>query len=80
MPDQISASSPIAQIEAIGTLIYHCGVAVDMNYRPTSSGATTTKLCTVMPEHFSYTSSMTNIKRENYTKEAYLNFIYKAME
>lgn len=80
MPDQISASSPIAQIEAIGTLIYHCGVAVDMNYRPTSSGATTTKLCTVMPEHFSYTSSMTNIKRENYTKEAYLNFIYKAID
>lgn len=80
MPNTIGSSSSMAYIEAIGTLIYHCGVAVDMNYRPSSSGATTTKLCTVMPQYFYYTNQMVNIKREDYTKEAYLNFLYKAID
>lgn len=80
MPNTISGSSPVAQLEAIGTLIYHCGVSVDMNYRPESSGASTAMLCSVMPQYFSYTNNMVNIKRENYSKENYLKFIYKAID
>lgn len=80
MPNQITSSSPVEQLEAIGTLIYHCGVSVDMNYRPTSSGAATTLLCTVMPQYFSYTNYMVNYYRESYTKEYYLNMIYKAID
>lgn len=80
MPDQINANSPVEQLEAIGTLIYHCGVAVDMNYRPTSSGAQTALLCTVMPQYFSYTNYMANYYRDSYTKEAYLNMIFKAID
>lgn len=80
MPNAISSSSPVVQKEAVGTLIYHCGVAVDMNYRPTSSGATTSRLCTVMPQYFSYANQMVNIYREDYTKETYLNMIYKAID
>ena len=37
MPNSINSDSPIEQIEAVGTLLYHCGVAVDMNYRPSGS-------------------------------------------
>lgn len=80
MPDQISASSPVEQLEAIGTLIYHCGVAVDMNYRPSSSGAVTSLLCTTAPQYFSYTNAMVNIYRDDYTKEAYLQFVYDAID
>lgn len=80
MPNEISASSPVAQLEAIGTLIYHCGVSVDMNYRPSSSGAVTGKLCTVMPQYFYYTNQMSNRYRSNYTKENYLDMIYKAID
>ena len=80
MPNQISASSPVAELEAVGTLIYHCGVAVDMNYRPTGSGAQTTLLCTVMPQYFSYTNNMVNYYRDSYTKDAYLNMIFKAID
>ncbi|MDY6436298.1 MAG: thiol protease/hemagglutinin PrtT [Bacteroidales bacterium] len=80
MPNTISASSPTAQLEAVGTLIYHCGVAVDMNYRPSSSGAVTTKLCTVAPQYFSYTTAMANHKREDYSKEEYLQLLYDAID
>ena len=80
MPNSISSGSSMVQIQAVATLIYHCGVAVDMNYRPTGSGAATTQLCTVMPQYFSYSNQMTNIKRENYTKETYLNMVFKSID
>ena len=80
MPNEINANSPVAQLEAIGTLIYHCGVAVDMNYRPTSSGAQTGLLCTVMPQYFSYTYNMANYYRDNFTRENYLKMIFKAID
>lgn len=80
MPNSISANSPLEQIEAVAKLIYHAGVSVDMNYRPTSSGAYTTKLCEVMPSHFYYTDRMVNITREDYTHEEYMQFLIDAID
>ena len=80
MPNTITSASPIEQLEAIGQLIYHAGVAVDMNYRPTSSGAVTGRLCEVMPQYFFYTDQMLNLYRENYTKEAYLDMIFRSID
>lgn len=80
MPNTISGSSPVVQLEAVGQLIYHAGVSVDMNYRPGSSGATTSMLCTSMPEYFDYTSQMVNIKREDYTHEEYMQFLIDAID
>ncbi|MDR3046326.1 MAG: C10 family peptidase [Bacteroidales bacterium] len=39
MPNQLSSSSSTAQVNAVATLIYHCGVSVEMKYGPTGSGA-----------------------------------------
>ncbi len=39
MPDQLDASSTQAQIDAVSTLLWHCGVAVDMVYGAYSSSA-----------------------------------------
>ncbi len=41
MPVSLSASSTNAQKTAVATLMYHIGVAVQMNYGSNSSGATT---------------------------------------
>ena len=80
MPNSISASSPIEQIEAVAQLIYHVGVSVDMNYRPTSSGAVTGKLCQTMPAYFFYTNRMDNLYREDYTHEGYMNLLIDAID
>ena len=80
MPNSISASSPIEQIEAVAQLIYHVGVSVDMNYRPTSSGAVTGKLCQTMPAYFFYTNRMDNLYREDYTHEEYMNLLIDAID
>lgn len=80
MPNSISANSPQEQIEAVAELIYHVGVSVDMNYRPTSSGAVTGKLCETMPAYFFYTDQMDNLYRENYTHEGYMQLIIDAID
>ena len=41
MPKSIGYSSSEAKIDAVATLIYHCGVAVHMNYSPNGSGGKT---------------------------------------
>lgn len=80
MPNSISADAPLEQIEAVALLIYHAGVSVDMNYRPTSSGAYTTVLCESMPQHFHYTEMMSNLSREDYTHEDYMQLIIDAID
>jgi len=39
MPDQLNESSTQTEIDAVSTLLWHCGVAVDMGYDSGSSGA-----------------------------------------
>ena len=80
MPNAISNNSPIEQIEAVAQLIYHVGVSVDMNYRPTSSGAVTGKLCQTMPAYFFYTDQMDNLYRENYTHEGYMQLVINSID
>ena len=80
MPVSISSSSPQVNIEAVAQLIYHAGVSVDMNYRPSSSGAVTGYLCNTMPEYFFYTHQMANYYREDYTHEEYMQLIINAID
>jgi len=39
MPTQLSTSSTSTQVDAIATLMYHCGVAVSMNYNSDGNGS-----------------------------------------
>ena len=80
MPNSISSSSPIEKIQAVALLIYHVGVSVDMNYRPSGSGAVTGQLCNTMPAYFFYTNQMQNLPRENYTHEAYMQLVIDAID
>lgn len=80
MPNTINSSSPIGQIQAIGTLIFHAGVSVDMNYRASGSGAVTGQLCNSMPQYFYYTDHMEHYYRENYTREEYMGFIVEMID
>ena len=80
MPVSINANSPQVQIEAVAQLIYHVGVSVDMNYRPSSSGAVTGRLCERMPAFFFYTDQMANLYREEYTHEGYMQLIINAID
>lgn len=41
MPNSLSSSSSSAQVNAVATLMYHVGVAIEMNYSPSGSGGAT---------------------------------------
>lgn len=75
MPNSLSASSTAAQVEAISLLMWHCGVAVDMNYGPTESGGSPITMATSLKDYFGYSQSAHVVYRKNYTDQAWRNAI-----
>ena len=57
MPSTLSSSSTQEQIEAVATLMYHCGVSVDMRYNIASAGGSVA---------YSYTPSIADSSFFNY--------------
>ena len=41
---EMTIENPEVQQAAVATLVYHCGVSVDMNYGSSGSGAQTSKV------------------------------------
>ena len=66
MPNEISSSSPVAQIDAVATISYHCGVSVEMMYdhHGTGSGAYSTDVPAAISNYFKYAPS-TVVNRQN---------------
>jgi len=56
MPERANTSNPPAWHDAVATLCYQCGVAVNMHYSPSSSGAVLTS-----PEFEQYFGYMPNV-------------------
>jgi hypothetical protein len=52
---------------AIATLSYHCGVAVDMGYGVDGSGANTNDWVQKLPQYFKYSNSITDDQKDNYS-------------
>ena len=53
MPNTLTGASQ-AQIEAVATLMYHCGVAVNMGFAPDGSGAFSADVPPAMAQYFDY--------------------------
>lgn len=78
MPNTVSSSN-----NAVGTLMYQCGVSVDMNYSPTSSGAYVISSASPIQDcaeyalktYFGYKNTLQGIKRSNYSQTQWLNLI-----
>jgi hypothetical protein len=55
MIDYYGNGSSQEEREAVATLMYHCGVSVDMNYEPSGSGAYSGDVPAAISTYFSYT-------------------------
>ena len=75
MTNSISNSSDQANIDAIATLIYHCGVAVDMNYGKGSSGASSSKVPAALIDYFNYAPSAAYISRDGFEDDQWIAFL-----
>lgn len=54
MPSQLKASSSITAINAVATLLFHCGVSVSMKYGYASSGAFSSTIPGALTSYFGY--------------------------
>ena len=54
--------------QAVATLMYHCGVSVDMMYGPGSSGAYSQDVPPAIANYFRYTDHATRMDRDLYSK------------
>lgn len=76
MPNTISNNSP----QAIALLMYHCGIAVNMNYSPNGSGAHTEEVPSAITKYFRY-GSCANIKsRDNYPKTVWEDMLISSFD
>lgn len=57
MPNRLTSSSSTAEKEAVATLMYHCGVSVNMHYSTIYSGTTINKCEVALPTYFHYNSA-----------------------
>ena len=66
------------QRQAVAILLYHCGVAVDMNYGPAStggSGAATSTVATVLKTYFNYSSETQYKSRSGYDDSIWISML-----
>ena len=80
MPNALTASSPSAQINAVATLMWHCGVAIDMGYGPYGSGAIPSNVATALTSYFNYSSDLSVVYKANYDNSTWLNLIKNCLD
>lgn len=80
MPNSISSNSPMVQIQAVATLMYHCGVSIDMMYGPGSSGAYSQDVPDAIATYFSYTDHAVRLDRDLYTRSDWEDLLILMLE
>ena len=69
MPITITNSSPQEKIDAVAYFMYHCGVAVDMMYSGSGSGAYSEDVPDAILMYFGYSNKARLRKRDSYSVE-----------
>lgn len=75
MPDALYESSSTTQINAVATLLWHCGVSVEMMYGVTGSGAYSSDVPYALQDYFLYASDMQFVEMQYYSDTQWLNLI-----
>ena len=75
MPDSLTENSTEAEIEAVATLLYHCGVSVKMFYNSNGSGANAQDVTDAMRRYFSYSRNIHFEKQKNYSNDEWLSLL-----
>ena len=80
MPNQLNNNSPQEQIEAVATLMYHCGVSVNMMYAPDGSGAYSQDVPQSIRQYFSYSNAAVYKNRDSYTYDAWASMLKESFD
>ena len=81
MPDKLSvAYHPDSCVEAVATLLYHCGVAVNMNYGPNASVANSNRIVSALSTYFRYPTTIQYIERGSLSTTTWLNYLKNELD
>lgn len=69
MPSKAYTWSSEQVQQALSTLMYHCGVSVNMNYGTSGSSAPSAKVLEAMPAYFGYSDSISLVYQYDYSDE-----------
>ncbi|MDR0988612.1 MAG: thiol protease/hemagglutinin PrtT [Prevotellaceae bacterium] len=75
LPQYQTGTPSQTQLKAIAQLMYACGVAVDMNYSPGSSGAMSFAVADALIDHFGYDANMRYLKRSYYSAPEWMELL-----
>ncbi len=76
MPNHLYSTSPLNQRQAVATLLYHCGVATDMDYGVDGSGTYTQLAESAFQLYFAYDPySVTLRTRANYSDQEWIDYL-----
>lgn len=80
MPDSLTESSSETEIEAVATLLYHCGISVEMNYDPNGSNSNSNKIPDALVRYFYYSKHIHREKRSNFSDEEWLSLLKSSLD
>ena len=75
MADTYDGSNSNAENEAVATLMYHCGVSVNMSYMQDASGAQSTSAANALVSYFGYPANVQIISRDYRTYDEWVAII-----
>ena len=75
MPNSLSSSSSSTQKTAVAKLMYHCGVAVDMDYGTNGSAAYSMNVPYALYNYFAYADNGTYVFKSDYSDNDWVNLI-----
>ena len=75
MPDSLTESSAEAEIAAVATLLYHCGVSLEMYYTTNGSAASSSAVPDALYRYFSYSKQAHREKKTTYDNETWLSML-----
>ena len=76
MPNMVISSN-----SAVATIMYHCGVSVDMNYSPQFSGAAgAVKVAPALKNYFGYPTSVSVKERSSYTNSQWISLLKQELD
>ena len=80
MPDSLTENSSEAEIEAVSTLLYHCGVSLEMRYGPNGSLANTGDVINALRRYFNYTRQIHKEKKSDYSDEEWSSLLMNSLD
>ena len=79
MPNSLGSQATTAA-QAVALLMYHCGIAVDMDYAPDGSGAQTGDVPAALSEYFRYGACANMKSRDNYTRSVWEDMLIETFD